>query len=77
MVGQGICVPTRQAQHIACQFDVSETAKTSEEAAGAEDPSQRPCDTGLAGTWESEALSPVVTELHEDVAWLPRTGQFW
>lgn len=29
-----------------------------------------------AGTWESQALSPAVMELHEDVAWLPETGQF-
>lgn len=39
----------------------------SEEAAGAGEPSQRPCDIGLAGTRESQALSLVVTKLHEDV----------
>lgn len=53
----------------------SETAETSKEAAGAGESSQRPSDTG-AGTWESQALSPAVMELHEDVAWLPDTGQF-
>lgn len=77
MVGQGICIPTRQAQNIGCQFGVLEAAKMSEEAAGAGDPFQRPCDTGLAATRESQALSPAVTELQEDVAWLPGTGQFW
>lgn len=49
----------------------------SEEAAGAGEPSQMPSDINVAGTWESQALRPGVMELHEDVAWLPGTGQFW
>lgn len=47
----------------------------SEEAADAGEPSWRPSDVGAAGTQETQALSLMVLELHEDVTWLPGTGQ--